>query len=317
MTLGQNSPGKDLRTRYLWVGGAMLLGLLMLAGRLYRLQITEGDEYALKSIANFEKPIPIPAYRGMILDRRGQILVDNRASFDAFITPAFCLKCGEDTLPKLATYLGWDATELQRISALVKAKSRGPEKYQRIPVRVDLTRDEMDVLFAHMGDFSGFNVDWVPHRSYPAGPVLAHVVGYLNEISQDELDQRNAQKDTTGIEYHLGDYIGRRGVEQAFENQLRGKDGIRKEVVDARGQLLPKFQALIGDEGRVEPVPGNNVVLSIDYRLQEAAEKAFPAVAGSVIVVDVRTGFILALVSRPSFDPNMLTGRVTPQQMGE
>lgn len=313
MTLGQNSPGKDLRARYLWVGGAMILGLLLLAGRLYRLQITQGDEYAAKSVANFVKPIPIPADRGMILDRRGQILVENRASFDAFVTPAFCERCADDVLPRLGAYLGWDADELKKVTQLVKSKSRGPEKYQRIPVRVDLARDEMDVLFAHLSELAGVDIDPVPHRAYHAHEVLAHVVGYMNEISQDELEQKNAK----GGDYRLGDYIGRRGVEEVFEPYLRGKDGVRKEVVDARGRLLPDLNNLISDDDRVEPVAGNNVVLSIDYRLQEAAEKAFPANAGAVIAVDVRTGFILAMVSRPAYDPNILTGRVSMAQLAE
>lgn len=310
MTLSQNSPGKDLKGRYLWVGGAMLLGLALLAGRLYRLQITQGEEYAAKSVSNFVKPVPLPANRGMLLDRRGQILVDNRPSFDVFITPAFCQKCADETLPRLGAYLNWDGSELKRVTQLIRQKARSTDKYQRVPVHVDLTRDQLDVLLAHHMEFSGLNIEDIPHRSYRAGPVLAHLLGYMNEITQDELEERNL----SGGQYNLGDYVGRRGIERSFENMLRGTDGSRKEVVDARGKRIPELNSLAGEDV-VEPVPGKNLVLSIDYKLQEAAEKAFPGAAGAVIAVDVRTGFILALVSRPSFDPNQLTGRVSPQQM--
>ena len=110
MTLGQNSPGRDLKDRYLVLGGVMLLGLLVLAVRTYRLQVTRYDEYSAKSAANFVKEVRLRADRGSILDASGQILAENRPSFDLFLTPAFCQKCPEEVLPRMVALLSWDPT---------------------------------------------------------------------------------------------------------------------------------------------------------------------------------------------------------------
>jgi len=310
MTLGQNSAGKDLKARYLWFGLIMFGGLLLLAGRLYRLQIARGDEYSAKSVANFVKEIRVKADRGIIKDRRGEILVDSRPSFDVFITPAFCERCSDEVLPRLAGWLSWDEEQSKHVEQLLKAAKKSAP-FQPVPVQLDLNRDELDTLNAHKLELPG--VDWpaVPHRNYRTGTVLPHVVGYMNEITQDELERLNSQ----GEGYALGDFIGRRGVERYFERRLRGKDGSRKEVVNARGETIQELSDLITGEATVASTPGDNVVLSIDMRLQAAAEKAFPGTAGAVVAMDVRSGFILAMVSRPGFDPNVLTGRVTPAQL--
>ncbi|MBM4379860.1 MAG: penicillin-binding protein 2, partial [Deltaproteobacteria bacterium] len=274
MTLRPNNPGKDLRARYAWLGAAFVVGLLVLAGRLYRLQVTHAAEYQHKSEANFIKEIPIPADRGMIMDAHGRILVDNRPSFDAFVTPAFCARCEEGVLPRLAGWLGWDEEELARMQALVKQKGRTSERFQRVPVRVDLTRDEMDILLSHQRELEGLDVEPVPHRSYRAGAVLSHVLGYMNEITQAELEQKVPGRP----EYHLGDYVGRRGIERALEEYLRGRDGMRKEVVDAHGRVFKGLAQQLGME-TVRPEPGYDVITTLDYRLQEVAEQAFPGVA--------------------------------------
>ena len=205
MTLGQSSTGRDLKRRTLWLGLAMITGLLLLAGRLYRLQVIRGDEFAAKSVANFVKEIRIRADRGSIKDRRGEILVDSRPSFDVFVTPAFCERCFDEVLPRLAGWLDWDEAQRAHVEGLVRmAKKSAP--FQPVPVQLDLTRDELDTLSAHKTELPG--VDWpaVPHRHYRAGPVLSHVVGYMNEISQEELDRSSG-----GPPYALGDFVGRAG----------------------------------------------------------------------------------------------------------
>src|SRR5262245_37648514 len=267
MTLGQTSAGKDLKARYLWLGLVMVGGLLLLAGRLYRLQIARGDEYAAKSVANFVKEIRVKADRGIIKDRRAEILVDSRPSFDVFITPAFCERCSDEVLPRLGGWLGWDGDQHAHVEQLLRAAKRSAP-FQPVPVQLDLNRDELDTLNAHKLELPG--VDWpaVPHRNYRTGIVLPHVVGYMNEITQDELERLNAQ----GEGYALGDFIGRRGVERFFERRLRGKDGSRKEVVNARGETIQELSDLITGEATVASTPGDNVVLSIDMRLQAAAE---------------------------------------------
>lgn len=311
MTLGQNSPGKDLKVRYLYLGGIMLLGLLVLAGRLYRLQITRGEEFVAKSVENFVKQIRIPADRGMILDTNGRILVDSRPSFDVFVTPAFCVKCKDEVLPQLSEYLEWTPQQRADVEYRI-TRARRDAPFRPIPVKIDVERELADFLDAHRLELPGVDVLANPHRNYRTGTVLSHVLGYMNEITQEELDRLNK----SGGHYLLGDYIGRRGIEKAFEKNLRGKDGERKQVVDARGQPIPGLSELVGGARITEPTAGNNVVLSIDMRLQEEADRAFPGKAGAIIMVEVKTGFVRALVSRPGYDPNLLTGRINSNQLG-
>lgn len=313
MTLGQNTAGRDLKARLFYLGLILLGGLLVLAIKIYRLQITQGEEYAQKSVANFVKEIRIRADRGMIKDARGTVLVDNRPSFDVFVTPAFCEKCLTDVLPRMAQYLGWDDAQKQHAEQIVRAGKRDAP-FQQVPVRVDLSRNELDVVSAHLMELPGVEVLPIAHRSYHEGPVLSHLLGYMNEITVDELERLDAKD----AQYGLGDYIGRRGIERAFEQELHGVDGMRREVVNARGQPIPALNALLSGEEQVDPKPGENLILSVDMRLQDAAEKAFDQVhglAGAIIAVDVHTGFIKAIVSRPGFDPNLLTGRITGTQM--
>ncbi|MFP2907269.1 penicillin-binding protein 2 [Pyxidicoccus sp. 3LFB2] len=309
-TLGNTTPGRELKRRFLWLGLAMSLGLAMLSIQLYRLQITRGEEYSAKSVANFVKEVRLRADRGVIKDARGTILVDSRPSFDAVVTPAFCTDCFEQVIPRLAELLQWDADQRKKVEDMVRMGRRNAP-FQPVPVRVDLTRDEYDRLAARRDILDGLEVAPVPHRFYRTNTVLSHVLGYMNEITQEELERLNAD----GGRYALGDYIGRRGLERYFEQRLRGTDGVRKEVVDARGKRIDDLNDKLGDNAVVSPQAGSNLVLSIDMRLQEEAERAFPGVTGAVVAIDVNTGFIRALVSRPGFDPNLLTGRVTPAQM--
>jgi penicillin-binding protein 2 len=213
--------------------------------------------------------------------------------------------------------LRWDEAVLSATEARLKA-AHGPQRYQPMVVQVDLDRDEVDRINARLHLLPGVDLEPVPHRNYPTHDALAHALGYMNEVTQEELVRLNAEK-SERAPYALGDYIGRRGVERTFENTLRGRDGLRKEVVNARGEVMRDQlgNILVNKAAEVIPRAGNNVVLSIDARLQAEAERVFPGQAGSIVVMDPKTGFILALVSRPSFDPNMLTGRVSSQQLAK
>ncbi len=309
-TLSETTPGRDLKRRFVWLGLAMVAGLVVLAIQLYRLQITQGEEYAAKSVANFVKEVRLRADRGLLKDSRGTILVDSRPSFDAFITPAFCTNCADEVLPRLGELLGWDDTQRKRVEDQVRLARRSAP-FSPLSVRVDLSRDEYDRINARRDILDGVDVVPVPHRNYRTASVLSHVLGYMNEINPDEMERLNSE----GAHYALGDYIGRRGLERSFESTLRGTDGVRKEVVNARGRVLEEFNDKLGQDAVAPSRPGNNLVLSLDMRLQEEAERAFPGSAGALVVVDVKTGFIRALVSRPGFNPNLLTGRITPSQL--
>jgi penicillin-binding protein 2 len=173
-------------------------------------------------------------------------------------------------------------------------------------------RDDLDKLNANLIDLQGVDVIPTPRRNYRYGPLASHVLGYMSEIGQDELE--NLPEDSP--HYEQGDYIGRRGLERRYERDLKGKDGIERIVVDARGNRIDAKVNLIKEDQRIVPAqPGDNLVLSLDVRLQEAAERAFPGKAGSIVVLDVHTGDVLALVSKPGFDPNQMSGRITREAL--
>lgn len=302
--------GIALRRRIVWLGVAAALGVLVLAGRLWYLQIFKGEEFSAKSSGNFIKELRVPADRGMILDRRGRRLVDNRPSWDLYLTPAFCEGCDE-VIGRLAVYLHLDGEELDRLTEGI-ARTKGLDRFRPLLVRRDLPRDELDVIEAHRDLLPGTDVIPTPHRDYRYGSSAAHLIGYLGEVSQDELEKGREE----GLGYRLGDYIGKRGIERRFESLLRGKDGIERVVTDAKGRRLPELEGLIPKEERyVASLPGKNLVLSIDAELQHAAEEIFDVPTGAMVVMEVQTGYVLAMVSKPGFDPNRMTGRISRDEL--
>jgi penicillin-binding protein 2 len=195
--------------------------------------------------------------------------------------------------------------------------ARKLERFRPFTVKVDVKREELDVLEANAMDLPGVDVQPMPHRSYRFGGLGGHLIGYMNEVGPEELRRLNDELARAGSPqgpYLLGDYTGRRGLEKRFERELRGVDGKRRIAVDAMGR--EKAGEFIAEENRVvQATPGRNLVLSLDWRLQELAEKTFPATAGVVLAMDARTGFLLALVDRPAPDPNKMSGRITAAEL--
>lgn len=303
---------RGLRQRIVWIGVAAALGIFILVGRMWLLQIHRGEEFSAKSSGNFIKEIRVPADRGLILDRHGEVLVDNRPSYDVYLTPAFCAGCDE-VLGRLSTLLNLEEEERTRTWMQIEA-ARGLERFRPLLVRLDLDRDAVDLIEANRDRLPGVDLVASPHRNYRNAEVAAHLLGYLGEITQEELERsRNEDKG-----YRLGDYIGRRGVEREYEDYLRGKDGIERVVTDAKGRRIPELERLIPKEERYAPsTPGRNVVLSLDARLQRRAEELFDHPVGALVVLDVNTGYVLAMVSKPAYDPNRLTGRISRSELRE
>ncbi len=312
--LGTTREPKELRPRVFLVGGFFLLGLLVLSVNLYRLMVVRYEEFLALSVDNEFKDTRVRSTRGLIRDRRGEVLVDARPSLDVFITPAFCQRCVAEVIPRLQAMLAWDDEQLQHVIEMVKS-ARGPQRYQQIVVQVDLTRDEFDLVNAHKFQLPGVELEPVPHRHYRSGAALAHVLGYMNEVTSDELAKLNGGPTLERPPFAMGDYSGLLCVERDFEEVLRVRDGWVKEVVNARGEVMHDANGNVLKRDEVPPEPGRNVVLSIDARLQAEAETVFPGMAGAVILIDPRTGFIRAMVSRPAFDPNEMTGRVSAQRL--
>jgi penicillin-binding protein 2 len=318
-TLGFGSGGavqREFRPRLAWGTLVVVGAFLALLGRLYQLQILRGDELKGKADENYVKELRLPADRGQILDRNHRVLVDSRPSFDVTLTPFYCGKQCDEILARLATVLSLSPEEVDRAQAQL-AGARKLERFRPFTVKVDARREEMDVLEANSMDLPGVDVVSMPHRSYRVGALGGHLIGYMNEVSADDLKRLNEELRAGGSAqgpYLLGEYTGRRGLERRYERELRGIDGKRRIAVDAKGR--EKEGEFIADENRVVPAtPGRNLVLSIDWRLQELAEKTFPATAGVVLAMDAKTGFLLALVDRPAPDPNQMSGRITAAQM--
>ncbi len=310
---------REIRPRVYRGAAVVVCALVILLVRLYLLQISRGDEYAYQSINNYKKSLFVPADRGVIKDRRGAVLVDNRPSFDVFLTPAFCKgKEKTEVMGRLAQYLHLSPEDIERMQRDYDKAVFSKDKLERFKphlVMLDIPRDYVDVIEAHRQDLSCVDLIPTPHRNYrpELASGLAHVLGYMSEVSQQELDDHPQA-------YRTGQTLGRRGLERRFEDDLRGEDGKENVVVDAKGRRLDEAtnEMLIPQEERFVPAsPGKNLILSIDARLQEAADKAFPGRAGAVVVMEANTGFILAMVSRPAFDPNKMSGRISRSELKE
>jgi penicillin-binding protein 2 len=320
MSILPTTPGgavqREFRPRLAWATVVVAAAFLVLAARLFQLQIVRGDELKGKADENYVKELRVPADRGQILDRNHRLLVDSRPSFNVTLTPFYCGKqCGE-ILGRLAAVLSLAPEEVERARAVLTG-ARKLERFRPFTVKVDVKREELDVLEANAMDLPGVDVQPMPHRSYRYGGLGGHLIGYMNEVGPDEqrrLNEDLARSASPQGPYLLGDYTGRRGLEKRFERELRGVDGKRRIAVDAKGR--EKVGGFIAEESRLVPAtPGRNLVLSLDWRLQELAEKIFPATAGVVLAMDARTGFLLALVDRPAPDPNKMSGRITAAEL--
>ncbi|HEY6100203.1 MAG TPA: penicillin-binding protein 2, partial [Anaeromyxobacter sp.] len=264
------------------------------------------------------KEIRIPADRGLILDRHHKVLVDSRPSYDVTLTPYFCGKQCDEILSRLGAMLALSADEMDRARAQLKAATK-LERFRPFTVKIDVERTALDALLAVVQtDLPGVDVQATPHRQYRYAALGGHLIGYMNEVGPDELKKLNDDVTKTGSgqgPYLLGDYVGRRGLERRYERDLRGVDGKERVPVDAKGRLKEESDLIPEDQRMVPSHPGKNLVLSIDWRLQEFAEKSFPATAGVVAAMDAKTGFLLALVDRPAPDPNKMSGRITPAEL--
>src|SRR5262249_9387375 len=245
------------------------------------------------------------AVRGKVLDKNRNILVDNRPSFNVYITPRLF---NAEVRARFARLLSLRGDEIDDLGdKLARARDRA----HPMLVFEDVTRDRLALTEQASAELPGVEVRDAPHRNYLHGKLAAHVLGYLNQISESELESRRNEG------YDEGDSIGRYGIERQWENYLRGKRGIERFVVDAHGdrkedQSIADFSALRGGPRCVPPVAGHDVILTVDANLQRIAEQAFgDAPAGAAAVVEVATGRILALVSKPTFDPNVMTGHLS------
>ena len=262
---------------------------LVLIGRLIFLQFSEYEWYASLSLNNQVRIVPIHPPRGLIFDRNGVCLADNAPAFSLELTPSRTPNIPE-TLAALSTLLQLSDSEERTIYKKLKIK----HQHQRVPIRVKLTEEAVASFIMEKHRFPGVEVVARLIRHYPLGEKAAHALGYIGPINEKELE-------TLDLSNYRGTYhIGKTAIEKYYESALHGTMGFQHVETDARGRTLRVLK-------RTAPKPGKNLHLSIDSRLQSAAYDALGELSGVIIAMDPKTGEVLAMVSKPSFNPELFT----------
>jgi penicillin-binding protein 2 len=272
---------------------------VFLVAGFWQLQVQDPDRYSEAAERNRVKSTPILAPRGKILDRDGRVVVDNKASYSLILNRD---QIKWEHLPAIAEGLHLDYNEL---SAKLRRKNNQPQ----IIIKDELTRDEIAFIESHRDQATFPEMDMIKswRRLYPQDGYAAHIVGYVGEISEAELDS------PAYTDYNLGDIIGKEGVERQYNDTLKGVDGRRKVLVDNLG----RERAVIDPQDQQEATPGHDIQLGLDLDLQSVAELAMEGKRGAVVALDPRNGEVLAMVSRPTFDPNKFTGRISRKDWGQ
>ncbi len=283
--------------RFTIVQYALLAMFVLLAYGLWRLQVSGRGRYAELAERNRVRTIPVLAPRGRILDRQGRILVDNYPSFSALLLREQG-PVPEDDLRKIAEGL---RITVEEIRARLRKVGARKNRFAPVVIKEDITADELAFLEAHRAELPHLDTLMVHRRLYPPGGFAAHLVGYVGEVSEQMLEQPGYEL------YDAGDIVGQYGVEQTYNHILKGKDGSRRAVVDSQGREVGRL-----DE---EPaVAGRALRLTIDLDLQIAAEAALEGENGAIVALDPRNGEVLALASRPTFDPNAFAVRISREE---
>jgi penicillin-binding protein 2 len=276
---------------------ALILAVLVIG--LWRLQIVSADGYRILAEANRTRKVPVLAPRGRLFDREGRLLVDNYPSVTCYLLREQV----KDVTPDLPLIAQGLHIPVDQIQATLRRFQTAP-KYQPIPLKQDITPDEQAFIAAHRDELPELDTIDEQRRLYPRDGFAAHLIGYVGEISENDLNQ--AKYDL----YSPGDVVGKSGVEATYDAILRGKDGSRDIIVNSHGKE-------IGQLGQELAVPGQDLKLSIDLDIQMAAEKALEGKTGAIVAMDPHTGEILALASRPTFDPNQFAVRVSKSYWNE
>jgi penicillin-binding protein 2 len=308
--IGNEEQIRYLQERFRLVYGFLFIGIAILASRMAYLQVINGEQMRQYSEENRIKRVKITAPRGMIFDRFGKLLVDNRPAFNVQITPQYLNESGKskEVLEKLSLLIRVPVTEITK--RIQKAKQ---PSFMPVIIKDNLTRDEVAELETWKIDMPGVQVEMAISRSNLANDVGSNLYGYIGKVSQTELPQLNQ---TSSRKYMLDDYVGKSGLEKEFEDFLRGIDGSELVEVDALGRSIEaaRGKGRVLSQPQVEPsVPGKNLVLSIDEDLQQAAVRGFGPKNGGLIAIDPRNGEVLAMVSRPSFNPADFSRGIDPE----
>ena len=281
----------DFEGRLKVLGGLIVMIIAILISRIGYLQVYEGDYYARLADGNRIRLIPAMAPRGTFYDRNGEILVTNRPGFTVSLLP-LTAPISEDVVARLSALLNVPVNDIQ-------AKIKAHSGFDPIRIKTDVGPEILTIIEEQKSSYPGVVIEVQPIRNYLYKEQGAHTFGYVSEINDEELEKRKDEG------YKTGDIIGKFGLERVYDQELRGRNGGEQVEVDVTGKPV---QIL----GRKDPIPGNDLVLTIDEHIQAVAEKAVDdqlkivgAKAAAAVVMNPQTGEVLALVSRPAFDPNL------------
>jgi penicillin-binding protein 2 len=301
--LVQRSDVGEFRRRYRWLITVMVLSFLVLLAKLVQLQLVESDLHSAQALKNVIGEIRLATTRGVIRDAYGQVLAANRPSYNVYVVPEQLDLA--TSWPRVVKLMKLDASRAAELEDKIKKlKAEEKRKHQQTLLEVDIDRDAVAALKTHEQELRGVQVAPSAVRYYPHGALGAHLVGYMREIDAETL----ARVENLG--YRAGDHMGAVGVERRWESYLRGQRGWRKFVRWRKNQRSEaRENRYLEEPHEVEPIPGRDVSLTVDIELTHAIERAMRGqLAGAVVVADVRTGRILAALSKPAFDPNVASG---------
>jgi penicillin-binding protein 2 len=277
----------------------VLLIFIILAARLWQLQIIQGNEYTLRAERNRIRTIQLVAPRGTITDRANVPLVENRPSFNVLLYRE-SMKDRADTFRFVTEQLSVNQEDLE--DRLRRGKGTG--LYHPIVLKEDVGIEDISVIEAHRRDHPEIQLGPEPRRLYHYGSLAAHLLGYVGEISEKELASNRFPGSSSGT------LVGQSGIERIYNRFLTGEDGARQVLVDSMGRE-------VGLLTEVDPVIGNEISLTIDLKLQSVAEQALQGKVGAIAAMDPRTGEILVMASSPSFDPNQFSARISAENWNQ
>jgi penicillin-binding protein 2 len=296
-------PGRDEKipqTKFSVVQYVILAVFIVLAYGLWTLQVRKTDEYVTRSEQNRIRQVPILAPRGKIYDRDGQLIVDNYPSFSALLLRDQMRDLNADA-QKIADGLHMPVEEV--LEKIRKYQLARKASYEPIIIKDDITPDEQAFIASHRDDFPELETLMIHRRLYPRDGFMAHLIGYVGEVSEDMLNSPKFEL------YERGDIVGQSGVELQYNDLLMGKDGSRRVLVNSKGKEVGR-----PPNANIPAVPGQKLKLTVDIDIQKAAEQAMEGKNGAVVAMDPRNGEILAMVSRPTFDPNDFAVRISAKE---
>jgi penicillin-binding protein 2 len=287
------------RVRLSAAGGVVVLLFSVLFIRFFYVQVVQHDHYHALAESNRISIVPIVPNRGLILDHKGVVLAHNYSAYTLEITPSKVPDL-EATINSLGSVVDITPKDRKRFKRLMDES----KSFESLPIRTRLSEVEVAKFAANRFRFPGVEINARLFRQYPNGDHAAHSVGYIGRISDKDIEQIEARGDTAN--YRGTDHIGKFGLEESYERELHGTTGFEQVEVDSGGRAVRSI-------ARQPPISGNNLILALDLRLQEVAERVFGNYRGALVAIEPKTGGVLALVSRPSFDPNLFVDGIDPQ----